>query len=90
MNHRFDFKSMAIGVLVGLGAFFAVGATEGQRETQPVGRFQITAGQTTAFVLDTKTGQVWSNNQFSPSGLNDGLPHSMEDARAMFFGQKAH
>jgi hypothetical protein len=56
-----DGKSVAVGVLAGAALVAGIGAA--QNERPEVGRFQIAAagksGETTGYVVDTATGQVW-------------------------------
>ncbi len=66
MRRSLDAKSLAIGILAGAVGVAALGAA--QTSTPQVGRFKITAardGNTSSagYVVDTVTGQVWSNDQ---------------------------
>jgi hypothetical protein len=57
MKTQIDIKSAALGLVLGVIGMFAIGAEPSSRE---VGRFQVSAGQTSAVIVDTKTGQAWS------------------------------
>ena len=54
-----DTKSVLIGLLLGVCILLALGAASGGQAD--VGRYQIACpdSQTTCFVIDTKTGQLW-------------------------------
>lgn len=54
-----DTKSVLIGLLLGVCVLLALGATTGNRAD--IGRYQVACPdhQTTCFVIDTTTGQVW-------------------------------
>lgn len=50
-----DFKSLAIGLLLGLCIMLVSGyATDGDN-----GRYQCSASENQVFILDTQTGQTW-------------------------------
>jgi hypothetical protein len=57
MKIQIDLKSVALGLLVGVGAMFALGADSSS--PNQIGRYQISAGQSSAFIVDTTTGQSW-------------------------------
>ena len=62
MKIQIDLKSLLLGLVLGAGILFTVGAGV----SEPVGRYQITAvntgsgGSGAAFVVDTVTGEVWA------------------------------
>jgi len=61
MKTNLSLKSFAVGLLAGGLLFTAFGATTTPQSGQ-LGRFQISAAGTgVAYVVDTATGQVWSN-----------------------------
>ncbi len=62
MKKTIDLKSTVLGIVLGMSLFALLGAAGTSKEgEQPIGRYQIAAGNTSAWVVDTKTGQVWSN-----------------------------
>jgi hypothetical protein len=63
MKTRIDIKSVLIGLLAGIAAMLAVGASS---STPVVGRYQVGGTASQGFVVDTVTGQVWT--RFTPSG----------------------
>ena len=68
-----DTKSVLIGLLFGISVLLAIGAASGRQAE--IGRYQIACPdhQTTCFVIDTRTGQVWQ--QYSrTSGHNYSSP----------------
>ncbi|MEI6195997.1 MAG: hypothetical protein WCS42_16880 [Verrucomicrobiota bacterium] len=60
MKTQIDLKSVLLGVSLGVLTMFALGAGTSPNET---GRYQVSSGQTTAVIVDSKTGQAWA---FSP------------------------
>jgi hypothetical protein len=57
MKFQIDPKSALFGLVVGVLAVFAIGAGSPSEE---IGRYQISAAaQSSAFIVDTKTGQAW-------------------------------
>jgi hypothetical protein len=70
MKNLIDLKSLILGVLLGAATLFVLGAASEQEEKAAHGRFQIAVGgdAPTAFVLDTKTGRVYST--FSHGMMN--------------------
>lgn len=65
MQRSWDGRSFAIGAFAGAVCVAAFGAA--QTPTPEVGRFQISAARagstnSDAYVVDTVTGQVWSND----------------------------
>jgi hypothetical protein len=77
---RLDWKSVVIGVVLGVSIIFGIGAanqTHGDEapkkpEAHAVGRFQIVAAGdhkgVTVMVLDTVTGQIWHGG-ITPEGM---------------------
>ena len=68
-----DTKSVLIGLLFGISVLLAMGAASGRQAE--IGRYQIACPdqQTTCFVIDTTTGQVWQKYSRT-SGHNYGSP----------------
>lgn len=56
MKKQIDVTSALLGMTVGVLAMFAIGAGTASEEN---GRYQVSAGQGTSVILDTKTGQAW-------------------------------
>jgi hypothetical protein len=56
MKAQIDIKSVLCGVAIGVLAVCAIGAATSSND---VGRYTVSAGQTSAVILDTKTGQAW-------------------------------
>ena len=56
MKAQIDIKSVLCGVAIGVLAVFAIGAGTSSNE---IGRYQISAGQGSSVIVDTKTGQAW-------------------------------
>jgi len=63
MKKQMDIKSVLIGLLAGIGAMLAMGASS---SAPTVGRYQVGGTASQGFVIDTMTGQVWT--RFTPSG----------------------
>jgi len=63
MKTQIDIKSALIGLLAGIAAMLALGASS---STHTVGRYQVGGTASQALVVDTATGQVWT--MFTPSG----------------------
>ena len=63
MKTKWDLKSMLVGAALGVCALLGLGAvaTGGAATRGNVGRFQISAAQVGAWVVDTVTGEVWSS-----------------------------
>ena len=64
MCDRYNPKSVLVVLIVITALFFAAGASR-HSESQSNGRFQLVvrhADRTDAYVIDTATGQVWSNS----------------------------
>ncbi len=68
MNQQIDTKSALIGLCVGITAMLALGASS--PTTRPVGRYQIGGTATHGLVIDTVTGQVWTQ-YLQPDGTRD-------------------
>ena len=61
MKTQIDLKSALIGLVLGAGVMFTIGAAS----SNPAGRYQITSfgngtGGGAAYLLDTQTGEVWA------------------------------
>lgn len=63
MKKQIDIKSALIGLLAGVAAMLALGASS---SSPVIGRFQVGGTANQALVVDTATGQVWT--MFAPSG----------------------
>jgi hypothetical protein len=75
MHERNNTKYVVIGLIVLVGLFFAAGASR-VGESQSNGRFQLVvrhADTSDVFVIDTATGQVWTNKYTAPDGAKSGL-----------------
>ena len=75
MYERNDTKYLVIGLIILVGLFFAAGASR-PGESQSNGRFQLVARHADSadvFVIDTATGQVWTNRYTVPDGVKSGL-----------------
>jgi hypothetical protein len=72
MNHSIDTKSALIGLCVGITAMLALGASS--PTTRPVGRYQIGGTATHGLVIDTATGQVWTQ-YLQPDCIRDSSFH---------------
>jgi hypothetical protein len=57
MKIQIDLKSAVCGLIVGAAAMFVMGADS---SSNSVGRYQISAGQSSAMIVDTETGQAWA------------------------------
>ena len=69
---KINIKSLLVGMILGVCVLLALGAATGKRAD--IGRYQVACpdNQSTCFVIDTTTGQVW---QRSSSGIqNYGSP----------------
>ena len=56
---KIDLKSFVIGGLSGALVLMALGAAS--PSPGPIGRYQVSAGATRAYVVDTTTGQIWES-----------------------------
>ena len=56
MKAQLDIKSVLCGVAIGVLAVCAIGAGSSSND---VGRYQVSAGQSSTVIVDTKTGQAW-------------------------------
>ena len=63
MKTQLELKSAVIGLLAGIVGTLAIGASS---STPTVGRYQVAGTASQGLVVDTVTGQVWT--QFTPSG----------------------
>lgn len=70
MNDRINSKYVVIVLIVLAALFFAAGASNSGKP-QSNGRFQLVVRHTDStdvYVIDTATGQVWSNRYTTPDG----------------------
>ena len=63
MNKKIDIKSVLIGLGAGVLAMLALAAAT---SSGPIGRYQIAGTASHGLVIDTTTGQVWS--EYLPQG----------------------
>lgn len=68
MNHPIDNKSALIGLCLGVAAMLGLGASS--PTPGPVGRYQTAGTATHGMVIDTATGQVWTQH-LQPDGIRD-------------------
>ena len=70
---KIDIKSLLVGMILGVCVLLALGAATGKQAD--IGRYQVvhTDNQSTCFVIDTTTGQVWRRSSNS-HGHNYGSP----------------
>ena len=66
MGWKLDIKSAVLGAVVVAVAAIFLGAVKSE---PTVGRYQIAAGANGASVVDTMTGQVWSESATASSFL---------------------
>ena len=73
-----DTKSVLIGLLFGVCILLALGAASGKQAD--VGRYRIACPdhQSTCFVIDTKTGKVWTKYNSGSRGEYYGSPAEWE------------
>ena len=69
---KIDMKSLLVGMILGVCMLLALGASTGKQAD--IGKYQVVCpDQSTCFVIDTTTGQVW--RRFGEShGQNYGSP----------------
>ena len=70
MCERYNLKNVLVVLIIGAVILFALGASR-YNESQSNGRFQLVVRHTNttdAYVIDTATGQVWSNKVTSEEG----------------------
>ena len=75
MHDGINPKYVVIGLVVLVALFFTVGASRFD-EPQSGGRFQLIvrhADSSDAFVIDTATGQVWTNKYGAPDEIKNDL-----------------
>ena len=75
MNDRINIKYVILFLIVMAALFFAVGASN-FGTLQSSGRFQLVVRHTDSvdvFVIDTATGQVWTNNYTAAGGAEANL-----------------
>jgi len=65
MNTKIDLKSALCGLVIGVLAMLAIGATESS--SNPIGRYQCSAAIDLMLIVDTATGQAWATR---PAGLS--------------------
>ena len=63
MKKQIDIKSALIGILAGIAAMLALGASS---SSPALGRYQVAGTASQGFVVDTATGQVWT--MYTPPG----------------------
>lgn len=63
MKIRIDLKSALCGLLIGVGAMFAMGA---ENSTTPPARYQVSSGTGITVIVDSQTGQAWMFNAGGP------------------------
>lgn len=56
---KIDLKSALLGLLIGIGTMFAMGAGESSPNE---GKFQVATGNSIVVILNTETGQAWYSN----------------------------
>jgi hypothetical protein len=54
---KIDLKSALFGLVLGVLAMFAIGATNGAGDS---GRYRLAGGPSYALIIDSQTGKVWS------------------------------
>ena len=75
MNDRINIKYVVLFLIVMAALFFAVGASNFGK-LQSNGRFQLVVRHTNnsaVYVIDTATGQVWSNSYVTRDGAEADL-----------------
>ena len=75
MYERNSTKYLVIGLIILVGLFLAAGASR-PGESQSNGRFQLVvrhADNADVFVIDTATGQVWTNKYTAPDDVKGDL-----------------
>ena len=68
MNTKIDAKSAVVGLCIGVLIALTIGAASSGSAV--VGRYQIGAGASHGFVIDTVTGQVWFKHFRESEGNN--------------------
>ena len=68
MKTQLELKGAVIGLLAGIVGTLAIGASS---STPMVGRYQVGGTASQGFVVDTITGQVWTQFTPSSSGSSD-------------------
>ncbi len=63
MTWRIHNRSLALGAVLGAGLCLLIGAAAREELPGPVGRYGIGCTQSSAYVIDTVTGQVWHNSE---------------------------
>jgi hypothetical protein len=63
MNAKIDLKSALCGLVVGILAMLAIGASEAPNA---IGKYQVASGAGFVTIVDTTTGQAWGANLASP------------------------
>ncbi len=70
MSDRYNLKNVLVVLIMGTVSLFALGASR-YNESQSNGRFQLVvrhSDRTDTYIIDTATGQVWSNKVTSEEG----------------------
>ena len=72
MKTPLDTKSVCVGLLLGVLITVSIAATANSNALSgPVGRYQIEASEHRTHIIDTVTGQIWSNSSPNNSGSRD-------------------
>jgi hypothetical protein len=66
MKLKVDYKSVVVGLALGLLMAGVLGASLAQEQVS--GRFQMQTNEGHAFVLDTRTGEVWEKFEGTSGG----------------------
>jgi hypothetical protein len=71
---KIDIKSLLVGMILGVCVLLALGAATGKQAD--IGRYQVACpdNQSTCFVIDTTTGQVWQRRSTNSKGKDLGSP----------------
>jgi hypothetical protein len=74
MKTNWNAKSLIAGALLGAGIVTLIGAaTAPELPDVTVGRFQVSSGDASGFILDTVTGQAWPVNVHNPGSFKPKL-----------------
>ncbi|MGD0785471.1 MAG: hypothetical protein ABR969_06635 [Sedimentisphaerales bacterium] len=71
-----DFKSLVIGLLLGLCITLVLGASNNNDN----GKYQCSAGQGQVFIIDTQTGQTWGLDNSSTTDF--GTPQNRKSQKS--------
>ena len=71
---KIDIKSLLVGMILGVCVLLALGAATGKQAD--IGRYQVACpdNQSTCFVIDTATGQLWQRITHLKKGKDLGSP----------------